>query len=125
MVVEDDVLIREVLCDLLRDEGFAVEEAANGAQALQRLGQERVDLILLDLMMPVMDGWTFRREQQARPGLQRIPVILITATQGSEEIGTRLQASAVVLKPFGIDEIIDAVAGALAKGAVTASEGSG
>ena len=62
LVVEDDDAIRELVSDVLRDDGYDVREATNGVEALGRIREERPDLIVLDLMMPVMDGWTFVEE---------------------------------------------------------------
>src|SRR5581483_10950225 len=67
LVVEDDRGIRDLLAAVLTDEGFDVRQAANGKEALAVLERWQPDAILLDLMMPVMDGWTFRREQRRRP----------------------------------------------------------
>ena len=64
LVVEDDRVVREVVSDALVDAGYAVASAADGADALDQLHDHPADAILLDLMMPVMDGWTFRAEQQ-------------------------------------------------------------
>ena len=80
MIVDDDRDIRENLGELLRDEGFAVEAAWNGAEAMKRLQAGfKPDLIILDLMMPVMDGATFRAKLKEAGGLSSIPVIGLTA----------------------------------------------
>ena len=80
LIVDDDRDIRENLGELLRDEGFAVEAAWNGAEAMKRLQAGfRPDLIILDLMMPVMDGVTFRQRLKESNGLGSIPVIGLTA----------------------------------------------
>ena len=80
LIVDDDRDIRENLGELLRDEGFAVEAAWNGAEAMKRLQAGfRPDLIILDLMMPVMDGITFRQRMKESNGLGSIPVIGLTA----------------------------------------------
>jgi CheY-like chemotaxis protein len=83
LVVEDDAPIREALCAVLRDDGYAVAEAGDGQEALEFLRTHPTPrVILLDLMMPVMDGWTFLREQAADPALAGIPVVVITAGAG-------------------------------------------
>jgi CheY-like chemotaxis protein len=80
MIVDDDRDIRENLGELLRDEGFNVEAAWNGAEAMKRLQSGfRPDLIILDLMMPVMDGATFRSRLREENGMAAIPVIGLTA----------------------------------------------
>jgi CheY-like chemotaxis protein len=99
MVIDDDQSIRSALSDLLKDEGYSVLTVADGSQALAHLSQEKLpDLILLDLMMPVVDGWRFRAEQAMNPGLASIPVIIITAvTFGDREADLGVE---VVRKPF-------------------------
>jgi CheY-like chemotaxis protein len=80
LIVDDDRDIRELLGELLTDEGFEIEAAWNGAEALKRLRAGfRPHVIILDLMMPVMDGLTFRAEQKLSPELAAIPVIGVTA----------------------------------------------
>jgi CheY-like chemotaxis protein len=80
LIIDDDRDIREVLGELLAEEGFTVEAAWNGAEAMKRLRAGfRPDVIILDLMMPVMDGLTFRAEQKLDPDLAGIPVIGVTA----------------------------------------------
>jgi CheY-like chemotaxis protein len=80
LVVDDDRDIRDAMCDWLVDEGYASAAVANGQEALSYLRtHDRPCLILLDLMMPVMDGWEFRRLQLADPQLASIPVVAITA----------------------------------------------
>jgi CheY-like chemotaxis protein len=84
LIVDDDRDIRESLGELLRDEGFAVEAAWNGAEAMKRLQAGfRPDLIILDLMMPVMDGVTFHAALKESPDLAGIPVIGVTAAAAS------------------------------------------
>ena len=81
LIVDDDRDIREALGELLADEGFAVEAAWNGAEALKRLRAGlRPNVIILDLMMPVMDGLAFRAVLKETPELARIPVIGVTAS---------------------------------------------
>jgi CheY-like chemotaxis protein len=80
LIVDDDREIREVLGELLRDEGFSVEAAWNGETALARLRAGfQPDVIVLDLMMPVMDGLTFRALQRSQPALADIPIVGLTA----------------------------------------------
>ena len=111
MVVEDDAAIREVVVEILAYEGFEPVEARNGLEALARLRRDGVApaLILLDLMMPVMNGWQFRIEQLRDPSLARIPVVLMSA---SEPEG--LVADGHVVKPFDIPALLAAIARAMA-----------
>jgi CheY-like chemotaxis protein len=106
LVVDDDEDIRGTLCDLLREEGYATIPAANGQEALDLLRDARVCVILLDLMMPVMNGWRFRDAQRADPQLAAIPVVVVTASgKSSDSLG-----SVVVLhKPLRLDSVLDAV----------------
>ena len=80
LVVDDERLIRDVLAEFLRDAGYDVANAENGRIALAVLERRLVDVILLDLMMPVMDGFAFRARLLESPGLAHIPVIVLSAT---------------------------------------------
>jgi CheY-like chemotaxis protein len=85
LIVDDDRDIREVLGELLTDEGFDIEAAWNGAEAMKRLQAGlRPNVIILDLMMPVMDGLAFRAEQKQNPELADIPVIGVTAAPSDD-----------------------------------------
>ncbi len=107
-IVEDDTDTREMLGRFLELEGYAVETAANGAQALQRLADgARANLILLDLMMPVMDGWQFREEQIRRAELAGIPVIVVSAA-GKDRID-KIDADAYLSKPVDLEELLQRV----------------
>src|SRR4026209_1348307 len=80
LIVEDDEDLREMMAQLLTLEGFVAATVANGREALEYLQHaSKPDVILLDLMMPVMDGWEFRRRQQADPDLAPLPVIVLSA----------------------------------------------
>ncbi len=107
-IVEDDTDTREMLGRFLELEGFAVETAANGAQALRRLeAGVRANVILLDLMMPVMDGWQFRKEQIRRAQLAAIPVIVVSAV-GRDRI-EKIDADAYLSKPVDLEELLESV----------------
>jgi CheY-like chemotaxis protein len=109
MVVEDDEDIRETLTALLADEGYTVSAYRNGRLALDALKEgQRPGVILLDLMMPEMDGWEFRRRQLADPAIDEIPVVLITAA-GMERV-RREEFSEVLRKPLKLDRVLGAVA---------------
>ena len=107
LVVEDDPDIRATLCDALDDHGYSPVGTANGVEALEYLRGpgERPCLILLDLMMPVMDGQTFRAEQRADPTLAEIPVVVISAYRDVERQAAELAAE-VLPKPVRLDSLL-------------------
>ena len=107
-IVEDDADTREMMGRFLELDGYHVESAANGKQALERLGGvTKPCVILLDLMMPVMDGWQFRREQVQDKTLSKIPVIVVSAA-GREGL-ERIHANAYLPKPVDLDELLQRV----------------
>lgn len=100
LIVEDEGATREMLALLLESEGYSVASAANGEEALACLRQcERPDVILLDLMMPVMDGWQFRRIQRREPALAEIPVIVVSAAGDVGQTAVALSAASFLQKP--------------------------
>ena len=106
LVVDDDLSIQGFLAEALADEGYGVQTAANGREALTILETWRPDLILLDLMMPEMDGWTFRAEQRTRPDLADVPVIVLSAMR---DLATKVQAldpAGVFSKPFDLERLL-------------------
>lgn len=113
LVVDDDVAIREALEAVLEDEGYAVQGAANGREALKilRSGTGAPAVILLDLMMPVMNGWEFRAEQQGDPNLAPIPVVVLSADRDIAAKAAALQAPAYLAKPVNLDVLLDTVRG--------------
>jgi len=110
LVVEDDFDIREALIQILEEEGYAVRGAANGQEALDVAAAEPVPkLILLDLMMPVMNGWQFRAEQMKDPRLAPVPVLLISADPQVQPKAEKLGVAALLKKPISLDELLAAV----------------
>ncbi|MDP9311324.1 MAG: response regulator [Chloroflexota bacterium] len=112
LVVEDDFFIRDMLVELLEEEGYPVVSAANGHEALALL-RETADppaLILLDLMMPVMDGRQFRSAQQDDAILQAVPVVVLTASSDNEELPASFQPAAYVPKPINLQLLLETVA---------------
>lgn len=108
LIVEDDLNTREMLGQFLELEGYKVETAENGKRALERLGSGMgACVILLDLMMPVMDGWQFRQEQIRDASLANIPVIVVSAA-GCERL-EKIQANAYLSKPVDLDELLGCV----------------
>src|SRR4051812_25965899 len=90
LLVEDDPDVRQMLEMMLRLEMYEVAIAENGQQALELMRQRLPCTVLLDLMMPVMDGWEFRRQQLQDPALAAVPVLCITAVPNPVEVGARL-----------------------------------
>ena len=111
LVVEDDFFIRDMLVELLEEEGYTVQGASNGAEALQLLSSsaELPALILLDLMMPVMDGRLFRLEQQRDPRIEAIPVVVLTASSDTEPLPDTFAPAAYVPKPINLQNFLDTV----------------
>ena len=104
-IVEDDVDTREMLGRFLELEGYHVEMAANGKQALERLDHAGpVCVIVLDLMMPIMDGWQFRREQSRHARHSKIPVIVVSAA-GKDRIA-QIDANDYLSKPVDLDDLL-------------------
>ena len=113
LVIEDDESIRETLELVLASEGYEVMVASHGGEALGVLARWRPHVILLDLNMPVMDGWAFRREQRRRPPIADIPVIVLSASMLSNVRMSGLGAVKFLPKPFDVDSLFDVIAGAL------------
>ena len=109
LVVEDHADLRDMLSVLLESEGFVVETASNGVEALRRLERVVPAVILLDLMMPVMSGDEFRARQLADPRYANVPVICMTAAHDGRARAERLRAQAYFQKPIDFDELLGAV----------------
>ena len=113
LVVEDEADLRALIVGLLEADGYAAVGASNGEEALQVLRESkngaRPCLILLDLMMPRMDGWAFRVAQRSDPALAAIPVVVVTG-YGSQLEGRPLGAVATLPKPFDLDALLRIVA---------------
>ncbi|WP_437591425.1 response regulator [Sorangium sp. So ce1000] len=110
LVVEDDLDIRSILTQLLVFEGYDVEEAADGAEALALLRRDGPPaLILLDLMMPIMDGWQLRAELQRDPQLASIPVVIVSADVRVEQEASRLRVAGLLKKPLQIEPLLEMV----------------
>ncbi len=108
LVIDDDPDIRELLCDGLASVGIAVTAAANGCEALAALrAGARPTSILLDLMMPVLDGWGFLRELALDPRLATIPVVTMTASSiEHDRVRGHPLVRARLLKPFAVEEVM-------------------
>jgi len=109
LVVEDHADLRELLAVLLEGEGFTVQTATNGVEALKSLDRARPSLILLDLMMPVMSGDEFRERQLADPRYRNVPVICMTAAHDGRTRAERIQADEYFQKPLDFDRLLTVV----------------
>jgi CheY-like chemotaxis protein len=108
LIIEDDFEIRKALLDILRSEGYSVQAATDGQEALEvlRKGAQKPNVIILDLMMPVMDGWIFRNHQLQDPSIAKIPVIVITAEGTAKAKAKAMNAVAGIRKPIDLDELL-------------------
>ncbi len=109
LVVEDESYLRDLVADVLDAEGHRPRKAANGFQALDCVRERIPQLILLDLMMPVMDGWEFMKLLRANPEWVDIPVVIVTAAYDVRRTQEQTGARAVLTKPFDIDQIAEVV----------------
>lgn len=109
LVVEDDKVIRSTLVDVLELEGYEARSAGDGEQALGVLADWKPDLIVLDLMMPRMDGRQFRVEQQKRPALADIPVIVLSAGRDLAGQTADLAPAGILAKPFDLDDFLQVI----------------
>ena len=108
LLVDDDEAVRRTIARFLTAEGFEVVEANNGLEALNYLRTGAgASVIVLDLRMPVMDGWTFRREQRLDPVLDKIPVVVLSGADADRF--PELEAAEVFEKPVRMSEVAEAV----------------
>ena len=114
-IVDDEVTIREVVRRYLELEGFSVVEAEDGAQALSKLRQEPADLLLLDIMLPGLDGFTIARSVQNSPEYAGehggIPIIILTTSDDDRDVSAcyKLGANTYIQKPVDFDGLIEAM----------------
>jgi CheY-like chemotaxis protein len=108
LIVDDDPNLQRLMTKFLKMEGFASIPASNGREALDYLrGGGDASVIVLDLRMPVMDGWTFRKEQRSDPGLAGIPVVVMTGIDGEHMI--ELGAAAAFHKPVSFLDVVGVI----------------
>jgi two-component system response regulator HydG len=103
LVAEDDLSQRAMIVEYLRDEGFAVDAAGNGATALERARASPPDLLLLDVNMPTMDGPSLLSVWTEDARLAAVPVVLVSGTPGLPQIAQRFGVRATLAKPFDLD----------------------
>jgi two-component system response regulator CpxR len=114
LVVDDDVEIRETLTSLLQHEGYSVLRAENGVQALDQLRRLHPDVVLLDLMMPVMSGWEVIEELQDTGEMGRVPIVVVSAMGAPG-------ACACLRKPVDLEELLEVVERCCASHAASAA----
>jgi two-component system response regulator MprA len=108
LVVEDDPELLLSLSEVLESEGYCVTCARHGLEALGRLrGGNRPSVILLDLMMPIMNGWQFRYEQRQDSDLAKIPVVVVSAKSDSQQHALWLEADGYISKPIDLNVLLD------------------
>jgi len=125
LVVDDEPMVRETLGQVLTDEGYVVDLAVDGKTALECVQAARPDVILLDLMMPGMNGRQFLQALRDEPGYAWVPVMIMTAVHGLEVNLATLGATEVVEKPFNVDELLDKVALAVYRSREAANTATG
>jgi CheY-like chemotaxis protein len=110
LIVDDDPDLATILSEVLGKAGYQTDVAENGQQALTRLQADRNwDLVLLDLMMPVMNGWEFRAEQLQQPAIADIPIVAFSGGVNAQQAAVALGAAAALRKPVGRDELLGTV----------------
>jgi len=109
LLVDDDPEILEATGQVLREWGYAVDEASTGPMALSLARNSRPDLVLIDLMMPVMDGWTLIRRMREEKLVSDVPLVVFSADRDARERARDLDAAAALRKPFELEELQDVV----------------
>jgi CheY-like chemotaxis protein len=109
LVIDDEPTIRELIADALREFGYVVEVAANGAEALEMMVHCAPHLVVLDLMMPRLNGVAFVERLHVNPEFAAVPVLLVTAAYGALDTAERIGAKACLTKPFELDRLVQLV----------------
>jgi CheY-like chemotaxis protein len=109
LVVDDEPTIRDLVAEALREAGFDTATAANGVEALTRMQRWLPDAIVLDLMMPRLDGTGFTELMRLNPRFADVPVLLVTAAYGAEQAAQQIGVQAWLAKPFELDDLVLAV----------------
>jgi two-component system, chemotaxis family, chemotaxis protein CheY len=109
LVVDDDPDILDALSEILEAEGYEVDRARHGQEALARIDQRRPDLILLDLMMPVMDGWEFAHALRRREDVGQLPIVILSADRQAGAKARVVGARGFLAKPFELNELLRVV----------------
>lgn len=108
LVVDDELAISELVSEALKRQGFRVETASDGDSALEKAETTLPDLILLDLMLPKLDGWEVCRRLKNQPSTKRIPIMMLTARRDEREViaGLEIGADDYLKKPFSLGELV-------------------
>ena len=109
LVVDDDPAIRGLVADALREEGYAVDMAAHGREALDAMRERRPATVVLDLMMPVMDGFSFIEACQREHLCADVPIVVISAVKEALQRVQRASTYACIAKPFDLDDLVRTV----------------
>jgi two-component system chemotaxis response regulator CheY len=109
LVVDDDTDIRESISHLLEFEGYKIAMASNGVEGFAQLKEKRPSLILLDLMMPVMDGWQFKTQLDSNPEFNGIPIVVVSADGNIREKSESIGVSEFLTKPIEIEHLLKIV----------------
>jgi two-component system chemotaxis response regulator CheY len=110
LIVDDDSDLRSFVVDALEFSGYAVDTAEHGRAALDQVRRARPDLVLLDMMMPVMDGWAFLQECSKDDSCRKVPVVVVSAAASVQPTSANsLGVQAVLKKPFGLDDLVAVV----------------
>ena len=109
LVVEDESYLCDLIADVLESEGHTARTASNGLEALDLMRQRKPHIVLLDLMMPVMDGWEFMDALRENPQWDGVPIVIISAIYDAKRTQRETGARAVITKPFDIDQITEIV----------------
>ncbi len=109
LVVDDDPFIRSLLAAWLQEAGYGVVMAADGQQALERVREDRPDIILLDLTMPRLDGYAVVRWLRQRPETRGLPILVVSADVRAHQKLAGLRVEGILSKPFDLDEVLDRV----------------
>lgn len=107
LVVDDDPSILTTLAEFLDMEGYTVQTASNGAEALKTVERSQPALVLLDMRMPVLDGWGFAQALRAQG--RRLPIMVMTAAQDARQWAEEVGAAGYLAKPFDLMEVLSAV----------------
>ncbi|MEJ7653333.1 MAG: response regulator [Chloroflexia bacterium] len=108
LVVDDDLDISTIVAEVLELEGYEVRTASNGLEAMEAIHAEQTQLILLDIRMPIMDGWQFASNLRDKYN-RRIPVVVMTAAPDAKQRAFEVGAEGYIAKPFDIDQLIELV----------------